>query len=146
RNVLEKVPPEAHSDVKAFLTSIRDAPNWATGRQLAKEFIETYRAEYGRAVAAFESDLEESLGHLKLPAIHRRCVRTTNLIERSCEEERRRTKVISRFPSEGSGLKLIFATLWRVSERWRGVRFSEHEQRQIAKLRASIRDTLTGET
>jgi len=146
RNVLEKVPPEAHGDVKAFLASIRDAPNWATGRQLAKEFIETYRAEYGRAVAAFESDLDDSLAHLKLPAIHRRCVRTTNLIERSFEEERRRTKVIPRLMSEESGLRLIFATLWRVSQRWRAVRFSEHEQRQIARLRASIRETLIDET
>lgn len=141
RNVLEKVPEEAHGDVKAFLTSIRDAPNWATGRQLADQFAETYRHEYGRAVAALEDDLEASLAHLQLPAIHRRSVRTTNLMERSFVEERRRTKVLPRFMDEASGLKLIFATLWRVSERWRSVRFSEHEQRQLKQLRDRMRDT-----
>src|SRR5690606_8636437 len=38
--------------------------------------------------------------------------------------------------------KLIFATLWRVSLRWRGVRFSEHEQRQLAKVRERMRASL----
>lgn len=141
QNVLDKVPDEAHSDVKAFLTGIREAPNWATGQQLAAQFVETYRGEYGRAVAAFQDDMEASLAHLQVPMVHRRYVRTTNLMERSFEEERRRTKVIPRFMSEESGLKLIFATLWRVSERWRGVRFSEHEQRQLAKLRDRMRRT-----
>mgnify|MGYP001047238467 CR=1 FL=1 len=146
QNVLDKVPKEAHGDVKAFLTSIRDAPNWATGKQLAEQFIETYRREYPRAVAAFEDDLEASLAHLQLPAIHRRSIRTTNLVERSFTEERRRTKVIPGFTSEESGLKLIFATLWRVSESWRGVRFTEHEQRQIAHWRARIRAAQQSET
>ncbi len=134
RNVLDKVPPADHGDVKAFLVSVRDAPDWATGRQLADQFIEKYRHEYGRAVASFEDDLEASLAHLQVPAVHRRYVRTTNLMERSFVEERRRTKVIPRFMGEQSGIKLIFATLWRVSMRWRGVRFSEHEQRQLARL------------
>jgi len=34
---------------------------------------------------------------LKLPPVHRRHVRTTNLVERVFEEERRRAKVIPRF-------------------------------------------------
>lgn len=138
RNVLEKVPQEAHAEVKAYLTSVREAPDWATGRQLADTFMATFRAHYGRAVSTFEEDLEASLAHLQVPAVHRRAVRTTNLMERSFEEERRRTKVIPRFMDEDSGIKLIFATLWRISERWRSVRFSEHEQRQVEKLRHRI--------
>ena len=116
--------------------------DWATGRQLANQFVKQYRHEYGRAIASFEDDLEASLAHLQLPAIHRRAVRTTNLLERAFVEERRRTKVIPRFMSESSGIKLIFATLWRVSLRWRGVRFSEHEQRQLAKVRERMRASL----
>lgn len=142
RNILDKIPAEAHGEVKAFLSCIRDAPDWATGRQLANQFVKQYRHEYGRAIASFEDDLEASLAHLQLPAIHRRAVRTTNLLERAFVEERRRTKVIPRFMSESSGIKLIFATLWRVSLRWRGVRFSEHEQRQLAKVRERMRASL----
>ncbi len=39
---------------------------------------------------------------LRLPARHRIHCRTTNLIERSFEEERRRTKVIPRFTDAGA--------------------------------------------
>jgi transposase-like protein len=44
-------------------------------------------------------------------------LRTTNLIERSFEEERRRTKIIPRFFDERSCLKLVYATLVRANQR-----------------------------
>jgi transposase-like protein len=69
-------------------------------------------------VACFTEDLEGLLAHLQLPAHHRIHCRTTNLIERSFEEERRRTKVIPRFTNERSAMKLVFAVLIRCSERW----------------------------
>src|SRR5690606_9632239 len=92
RNVLSKVPKEADFEIRSYLASIREAADWATGRQLATMFIEKYRERFPRAVASFEDDLEASLAHLRLPPIHRRVVRTTNLIERAFGEERRRTK------------------------------------------------------
>ena len=42
-------------------------------------------------------------------------------------EERRRTKTIPHFFDERSCLKLVFATLWRASQRWRLVRFNNPE-------------------
>ena len=53
---------------------------------------------------SLREDLEASLAHLRLPAAHRKHVRTTNLIERSFLEERRRTKIIPRFFDERSCL------------------------------------------
>ena len=61
--------------------------------------------------------------------------RTTNLIERSFEEERRRTKVLPWFWTEHSALKLVFATLQRVTRRWQRVWITEVERKQIAALR-----------
>jgi len=49
--------------------------------------------------------------YLRCPAIHHKHIRTTNLLERSFLEERRRTRTIPRFFSEKSFLKLVFATL-----------------------------------
>jgi putative transposase len=45
-------------------------------------------------MACLADDLEASLAHLRLPVRHRVNVRTTNLLERTFEEERRRSKVI----------------------------------------------------
>jgi putative transposase len=39
-------------------------------------------------------------------------------MERSFEVEQCRTKILPRCWSEHSGLKLIFAVLWRASTRW----------------------------
>lgn len=137
-NVLDKIPERHKADVKAFLTAARDAPDYESGCQRAKELVNQYKKDFPRAMSSFEDDLEASLAHLYLPAVHRRYVRTTNLIERSFGEEKRRSKVIPRFFDEKSALKLAFATLWRTSQRWRRVRFSEIEQKHVFELRKKL--------
>jgi len=97
--------------------------------------IERYRRQYPSAMQSLEDDLEASLAHIQVPVAHRKYVRTTNLIERSFEEERRRTKTIPRFFDEHSALKLVFAALSRATYRWQRVRITELEQKQMEKLR-----------
>lgn len=131
KNILEKVPAEMHEQMKSLLRDVRDAPDHETGRKRARELIEKYRRQHPSAMACLEDDLEASLNHLKLPGTHRRTVRTTNLCERSFVEERRRAKVLPRFRSERECLKLVFAALWRSSERWRKVKFTALEKAQL---------------
>lgn len=52
------------------------------------------------------------------------CVRTTNLLELLFGEGRRKTKVIPCFPTEASGLRLVYAGLITASRRWKGVKMS----------------------
>jgi len=131
RNVLDKVPDELRETVRRLLLDVRDAPDHQTGRQRADAFIEQYKAKLPRAVACFAEDLAASLNHLKLPTLHHKSIRTTNLAERGFEEERRRSKVIPKFRTEKECLKLVFAVLWRASERWLKVKFTELERRQL---------------
>jgi transposase-like protein len=131
RNVLDKVPDDQRETVKRLLFDIRDAPDHPTGQARARAFIEQYKSKLPSAVACFEDDLEASLNHLKLPSLHHKSIRTTNLVERGFEEERRRSKVIPKFRTEKECLKLVFATLWRASQRWLKVKFTEIERRQL---------------
>ena len=131
KNVLEKVPEQVHGLIKRLLADVRDAPDYETGQARALALIEQYKRELPSAMACLEDDLQASLAHLKLPSLHQKMIRTTNLCERSFVEERRRSKVIPRFFDEKSCLKLVFATLWRASQRWRDVRFTEMEKRQL---------------
>lgn len=131
KNILEKVPAEMHEQLKNLLRDVRDAPDYETGRKRARELIDKLRRQHPSAMACLEDDLEASLNHLKLPGTHRRTVRTTNLCERSFVEERRRAKVLPRFRGEAECLKLVFATLWRSSERWRKVKFTALEKAQL---------------
>jgi transposase-like protein len=131
KNVLDKVPDDMREQVKRLLFDVRDAPDHATGERRAASFVEQYRGKLPSAVASFENDLAASLNHLKLPTLHHKSIRTTNLVERAFEEERRRSKVIPKFRTEKECLKLVFATLWRASERWLKVKFTEIERKQL---------------
>lgn len=138
RNVLDKLPDAARAEVKAWLSSVRDAPTPEAGREAAAEMIARFEGQYPAAIKSFADDLEASLAHLRLPVAHRKYARTTNLIERSFVEERRRTKVIPRFFTERSCLKLAFAALDRASRRWQRVTITELEQRQLEMLRKDL--------
>lgn len=85
-------------------------------------------------------DLTASLNHLKVPFGHRKSVRTTNLVERSFIEERRRTKIIPGFFGEKAALKLVFAVLQRAPRRWQRIRITELELRQIELLRIELKE------
>jgi putative transposase len=141
QNVLCKVPKSALEEVRAHLRAIRDAPTLSVGQEMAAAFMEAFGPKYPSAVASFSDDLEASLAHLRLPFEHRLYCRTTNLVERSFVEERRRTKVIPRFRSEKSCLKLVFATLIRASRRWSRVRMTELHQAQLQRLRHELGQT-----
>jgi putative transposase len=65
-------------------------------------------------------------------------MRTTNLLERLFGKERRRTKVIPHAFGERAVLKLIYAALIRAAERWRGIRITQFEQRQLRALRHEL--------
>ena len=65
-------------------------------------------------------------------------IRTTNLLERLFGEERRRTKVIPHAFGERAVLKLVYAALIRAAERWRSIRTTEFEQRQLKAIRDEI--------
>jgi len=78
------------------------------------------------------------LSHLKVPFRHRVHVRTTNLLERSFEEERRRTKVIPCFLTEKAALKLVFSVLIRASKRWCRVKITKTELNQLLRLRKEL--------
>jgi putative transposase len=131
RNVLDKVPDDVREEVKADLVAVREASDYATGKRRAAELVDKYRRLYPSAVGSFEDDLEASLAHLKLPAVHRKHVRSTNLAERGFEEHRRRSKVIPCFGGEKECLKLVYATLLRCSARWCRVKFTKLQVKQL---------------
>ena len=75
-----------------------------------------------KSLECLEGDLTECLTYLRFPSAHWKVIRTSNLLERTFGEGRRRTKVIPRFPTEGAGLRLLYATLITASRSWKGIR------------------------
>jgi transposase-like protein len=137
-NIRAKLPDEAAPEVMAHLYAVRDAPTLDAARAAADRFENTFSREFPSAVACFADDREALLAIHRVPVRHRIRVRTTNLAERSFEEERRRTKVIPRLMTERSTLKLAFATMIRSADRWCRVSVSDLERHQLRLLRAEL--------
>jgi transposase-like protein len=83
-------------------------------------------------------DFEACIAHLRFPVTHRRAIRTTNLLERLFVEERPRLKIIPNAFGERAVLKLMFGALIRAAERWRSVKVTEFERRQLTSVRKEL--------
>ena len=140
RNLAAKVSADPWPEFKARVTACYQAPSRAIARQLAAGIRADYANALASALACFEDDFEACIAHLRLPVTHRRFARTTNLLERLFVEERRRLKIIPNGFGEKPVLKLMFGALIRAAERWRGLRFTEFELRQIAAVRKELDD------
>ena len=74
--------------------------------------------------------------HLRYPTRHRRRWRSTNLLERSLGEVKRRTKVIGRFPGETSCLTLVWAVLdLLITHQTNGIRFNQLDRQRLKRAR-----------
>ena len=138
--------------MKFHLNSVYFAVDEKSALREAQAFRDRFAHLYPSTVKSFEDDLQACLAHLKCPPRHRKFITSTNLVERSFEEERRRSKVIPRFFNEKSGLKsefgstgLVFATLIRASQSWRRVAITFDEEIKLVELRDKLNQQDRGE-
>ncbi len=84
------------------------------------------------------ADFEAGIAHLRMPVTHRRAIRTINLLEGLFVEERRRLKIIPNAFGEKPVLKLMFGAVIRAAERWRAIRITDFERRQMEAVRQEL--------
>ena len=133
------MPEEIWPELKTRVQASYQAPSRKIARELAEGVIADYERDYPSAVACFMDDFEACIAHLRLPIGHRRATRTTNLLERLFVEERRRLKIIPNAFGEKAVLKLMFAAMTRAAERWRAIKVTEFERRQMAAAQRGTR-------
>jgi transposase-like protein len=105
---------------------------------LKGDLVERFQKAYPTAVRCFVEDFEACIAHLSCSPSLRKVIRTPNLLERLFEEERRRTKTIHPFFGERPVLKLMYASVIRASDTWRGVKMGELERGQLERLREQL--------
>jgi putative transposase len=141
RNMQAKVTDERlWPEVKAEATSVYTAANAETARLLKEGFIQRWQKRFPTAVACFAEDFEACVAHLAFPITHRRAIRSTNLLERLFEENRRRTKVLPHAFGERPMLKLMFAAVIRAAQKWRKLKVTNFEREQLRRLREEMNE------
>ncbi len=93
-----------------------------------KKWKEAWRGVCPKAVSCLEKDLDDLLHFHTCPKSHQIKVRTTNAIERSFKEVRRRTKVFSCFSNTASSERIIFAIFTHLNNNWKKKPLKEFTQ------------------
>jgi putative transposase len=148
RNRLAKLPERERERVRqAYWQALDDAVDERDGRQRLQGLVdELDAAGYTAAAKCLTADLDALVVHLRYPTRHRRRWRSTNLLERSLAEVKRRTKVIGRFPGETSCLTLVWAVLdLYITHAKNGVRFNQIERQRLRRMRHAGSEPTTDE-
>jgi putative transposase len=137
RNLLAKLPERDRERVrKTYWQALDDATGERDGKQRLRALVdELDTAGYTAAARCLADDLDALVVHLRYPTRHRRRWRSTNLLERSLGEVKRRTKVIGRFPGETSCLTLVWAVLdLYISHATNGIKFTQLERQHLKRI------------
>jgi transposase-like protein len=142
RNLYAKLPERERERVKqAYWRALDDAISPSDAKQRLQALVdELDKGGYAAAARCLADDLDALVVHLRYPPRHRRRWRSTNLLERSLGEVKRRTKVMGRFPGEESCLTLVWAVLdLLITHQTNGIHFNQLDRQRLK--RTSYEDT-----
>jgi putative transposase len=148
RNLYAKLPERERERVKqAYWRALDDAISQSDAKQRLKALVdELDKAGFTAAARCLADDLDALVAHLRYPPRHRRRWRSTNLLERSLGEVKRRTKVMGRFPGEQSCLSLVWAVLdLLITHETNGIRFNQLDRQRLSRTRYEDSEQTTPE-
>jgi putative transposase len=140
KNILDKVPQASKEEVRKALNKIWYSGDEKEALQEAKEFVNRYGRKYEAATECLMDCLADCLTFYRFPEKYWVHIRTSNLLERTFKEVRRRTKVIGRFPTESSALAVIYGVLTINSPKWRGIKLGEAAVKEIEVASKNVRE------
>ena len=139
-NVLARVPKRRQAEVKRALHRIFYAPCLEEAKEEARQFVTRYGEEFPTATEVLVSHLEGCLTFYRFPERHWKKIRSSNVLERTFKEVRRRTRVVGRFPTENSALMMIFGVLEEQRLRWQKARMRRQDIAWIEEAAKSLKE------
>ena len=118
RNTLGKVKAKDRKKVAKDLKKIYQASTEEEALKAFEKFKEKWISKYPKVVKFWEQELYKLLTFLKYPESIQRVIYTTNLIERTIKEIRKRVKVIGALPSVDSVEKFVYLRVAVLNDRW----------------------------
>ena len=118
RNVANKCPRKLEKSVMTSARRIYQAESKILALRAFKRFKAVWGAVIPPAVSCVEKDLEELLCFFDQPPEVWKKVRTTNAIERSFREVRRRIRTMTSFTNAASCDRIVYGVISRLNRRW----------------------------
>jgi len=125
QNITKLLKKKDQKQIVKELQRIYNALSRADALKRFKKFKMTWSKAYPKVVKSLDRDMEELLNFLTIPikkdcrSFIRKRIRTTNVIERSFREVRRRTKPMSCFNNNDSLQRIMYAVFYRLNHNWK---------------------------
>ena len=134
-NVLDKVLEQDKASVKTSVRKVFYASTYEHAKEAVELFKKKWSMKYPSAVECLTENIEDCLTYYKYPYKHWLRIRTTNIVERSFKEVKRRVKVAGRFQNEERALTMVY---WQLKElKWNGVSMTREAKAILTKIRTS---------
>lgn len=128
RNALEHLPTKADPDCVQELRWMYDRRDQAEARRDLAAWLVKWEGRYAKLCNWVEENIEETWSYYRLPLVHHKHLKSTNMLERLNQELKRRTLVVRIFPNAESCLRLVRALAVEVHEDWmEGTRYLNME-------------------
>ena len=128
RNVANKLPRKIQETCLTEAKGIYLAQTQREARDRFHHWATQWRELAPKAVTCLETDIDELVNFLNCPKEHWRKIRTTNAIERSFREVRRRTRPMSCFQNSASVDRIIYGVVSYLNKKWKEKPLSQFTQ------------------
>ncbi|MFN3476374.1 MAG: transposase [Candidatus Methylomirabilales bacterium] len=135
-HILAKVPKREQAEVADAARRVLYAPMHAQAEEALLLFGRAYRKRFPSAVEGLHRDLEACWTYYRFPVSHWKRIQTTNGLERSFREVRRRVREVGRFQDEMRALALVHALLQEAQAGWPRLAMTPEAQRILVAMRA----------
>ena len=113
RQVVKKIPKEKQ---KGVAEKIKEA--LIDCQKLNDLIMELDNMGYKSAADTLENFQYDIMNYMQFPEKHWKKIRTTNMMERTNKELKRRSRVVGAFPNQESVLRLAVSILIDINEEW----------------------------
>jgi transposase-like protein len=131
RNLAAAVGYRQRAEVATLLKLVLASPDITAARKQLAIVLPILHARHPKAAAILEAAGEDFIAYMHFPGAHWRKLHSTNLVERLNREIKRRTRVVSIFPSDGSLKNLVGAVLERFYITWAAKGYMDRESLRL---------------
>lgn len=129
RNIASKLPKKGSDACLCGAKKIYLAASRADAAAVYKDWAASFKDKYPKAVACLEKDIDNMIVFFDFKEGIRVKIRTTNVIERSFREVRRRTRPIGCFENQSSLNRILFGIVSGYNKNWKDKPLREFTQR-----------------
>ncbi|MGD6877722.1 IS256 family transposase [Bacillus infantis] len=118
RSTMNKARKKDQAELSLDLKRVYTSSTFEEADKVLKELKEKWKKTYSRELASWEEDLPVLLTFLHYPEEIQMYIYTTNLIERTNKEVRKRLKTMNSLPNIEAAEKIIYLTSIDYNDRW----------------------------